>query len=128
MITKTQKLIQDQFTGYLADYEVTGDTESLVKFFNMYKDGKLKISAVDRDSVGFLPYNKGNGKCTRCGCVTLKGSPIFYMNKAGWCLNCATNTEKENTYYKNYIKKQNLPTKQPVIEYADQTDNEDLSL
>ncbi len=95
----------DQMKGYLADYEETGDVSSLTKLYQMIKDGKVKLTAVDANTVGFKSYNIGDGKCSRCNTMCHKGKPVFFMNKIRWCESCATDEEKKNSFYRNYITK-----------------------
>lgn len=96
----------DQFKGYLADYDETQDITSLLKLYQMIKDGKVKLTAVDKSTVGFLAYNRGDGKCSRCQAMCFKALPIFYQDGKRWCVPCATEQEKDNSFYKSFLKKQ----------------------
>ncbi len=97
-----------QFNGCLANYEDCPEVRHLEQMYQMIKDGKIKCSAVDRGTLGFLSWNKRNRNCARCKASMPKGIPVFFIDQDGWCEDCATSEEKQCKFYQAHLKRKSV--------------------
>lgn len=137
MTTEIEKNNKKLFDAYLTILKNDPDHEESKNFIiNMILDGKISCKAIDKDTAGFKEYNMGDGKCSRCGCKTHKGQPIFFQHKKPWCVNCATDDEKQLPFYIRWLNKQGPQNTNSFgeislvkkVKFTPESDDEDMEL
>lgn len=89
----------------IAEFKETGSQEASAAICKMIINKELKITHRRDDKLLFLLHSKFEGVCCKCKKEYTFGEPVFCINQKAWHISCASEEDKNQTFYKSCLKK-----------------------